>query len=167
MLGKTMLTAMFGYNAETNARLLALAENLTDAQLDAPTGYSAGSLRKTFLHMLGVEWVWRTIIQTHAYPTIPPSVAQSPTLPALRAFAEEESARAHDFIAGVSAEELMTAFPGERGGKTYQIMPWNGVLQLLYHSAQHRSEIAAMLTEHGQSPGDIDFLFSVAPEMRA
>ena len=167
MLGKTMLTAMFGYNAETNARLLALAENLTDAQLDAPTGYGMGSLRKTLLHMLLVEWVWRTITQTHAYPATPPPVAQSPMLPALRAFAEEESARARDFIAGTSEEELMVSFPGERGGKTYQITPWHGVAQLLYHSAQHRSEIAAMLTEHGQSPGDIDFLFFVAPEMRA
>jgi uncharacterized damage-inducible protein DinB len=33
---------------------------------------------------------------------------------------------------------------------------------LLIHSIQHRSEAAAMLTDFGRSPGDIDYIFFVS-----
>ena len=33
------------------------------------------------------------------------------------------------------------------------------MLQVLMHSQYHRGETAALLTELGYSPGDIDFLF--------
>ena len=34
---------------------------------------------------------------------------------------------------------------------------WQFLLAALLHNMQHRSEAAHMLTEYGQSPGDIDF----------
>jgi uncharacterized damage-inducible protein DinB len=36
---------------------------------------------------------------------------------------------------------------------------WQILVHILYHSAQHRSEMAEMLTRYGQSPGDLDFVF--------
>lgn len=167
MLGMAMLTTMFDYNAATNARLLACAAHLSDAELDAPADYSRGSLRQTFLHLLVVEWVWRTVCQSHqaSDPRALP-ILQSPTIPALAAFAAEEGRQMRAFLDGASEDDLTTVFPSERGGKTYQIVPWQGLTQILFHSAQHRSEVAEMLTRHGQSPGDIDFIFFANPEMR-
>lgn len=32
------------------------------------------------------------------------------------------------------------------------------IFQVIYHGIQHRAEVALKLTEHGQSPGDLDYL---------
>jgi uncharacterized damage-inducible protein DinB len=38
-----------------------------------------------------------------------------------------------------------------------ELARWQGILQCANHGTQHRSEIAAMLTEAGHSPGDLDY----------
>ena len=40
--------------------------------------------------------------------------------------------------------------------RTYTV--WYLLLHVLFHSAQHRSEAAEMLTRFGYSPGFIDFI---------
>jgi uncharacterized damage-inducible protein DinB len=42
--------------------------------------------------------------------------------------------------------------------QTSQIERWRTLFQMLLHGMQHRSELAQLLTEHGHSPGDIDFI---------
>lgn len=165
MLGKTLLVALFDYNAAMNARLLAFAAPLTDAQLDAPTAFGR-SLRETLLHTLLLEWVNRTFTETHAYPVTPPPVGETPAISELQAFAGEEAARARAYLDAMSEEALLAPVAIEAGNATLHLAPWEGLAQLLMHTAQHRSEIAAMLTQHRQSPGDIDFVFFAHPEMR-
>lgn len=166
MVGKTMLTTMFDYNATTNAQLLARAANVSDEELDAPTDFPHRTLRATFYHYLTVEWAWRTVSQTHTSPTAPPAVEQASSVVALQAFAENEAQRARAFVAGLSEEDLAADFTTERQGRTHQFTLWKTLVHMLYHSAQHRSEVAAMLTRYGQSPGDTDFLFFAYPDLR-
>jgi uncharacterized damage-inducible protein DinB len=44
------------------------------------------------------------------------------------------------------------------GGKQRQNILWYLMVHLVNHGTQHRSEAAAMLTDFGYSPGDIDFI---------
>ncbi len=46
-------------------------------------------------------------------------------------------------------------------GDPYSFVRWEMVQHMLLHSMQHRTETAAVLTEHGKSPGDIDYLFFI------
>lgn len=167
MLSKAILAAMFDHNAATNERLLALAADLTDAQLDVSAEVGQRSLRTTLSHTLLTEWINRSLCQTGAYPIGPPPVAQSPAMSALRAFAAEEARRARDFVARTSEAELAALKAVDLGGVAYQLPPWQGLVQLLTHSAQHQGEAAAMLTRYGRSPGDIDFIFFAHPELRS
>lgn len=167
MLGQAMLVMMFDYNAAMNARLLALAAKLDDARLDASGDYGHGSLRQTLLHLLTVEWAWRTVCQEHAAPTSPPPVVQAPTIPALREFAETEARQARAFLDSLSDDDLTAPFTSERGGKIYRFVPWQVLVHLLYHSAQHRAEAAMLLSRYGQAPGDLDFVFFANPETRS
>ncbi|MGZ9221207.1 MAG: DinB family protein [Anaerolineales bacterium] len=38
-------------------------------------------------------------------------------------------------------------------------MLWHAMAHLVNHGTQHRSEAAAMLTDFGHSPGDVDMLY--------
>lgn len=165
MLGGVILVALSDYNASANARLLALAAALTDAQLDAPTDYGR-SLREMLLHLVTLEWINRILIETHVYPAASPPVNGSALVADLRAFAADEGRRLHAYLDAMDEETLATPVVLTRGAATYALAPWEGLLQLLTHSMQHRSEIAAMLTQHGHSPGDVDFIFHRYPQMR-
>lgn len=172
MLGKAILTTMFDYNTTTNARLLTLAANLSDEQLDAASGYSHDNVRRTLVHILAVEWIFRMLCENQARPTVPPPIVQTPTIPAMQAFAAEEGSQMQAFLEGASEDDLMTPFGGEVLGKRYELLPWQMLIHCLYHSAQHRSEVAELLTQYGQSPGNLDFILfenvlKQAPETQA
>jgi uncharacterized damage-inducible protein DinB len=160
MLGKAMLTTMFDYNAAMNARLLEFAANVSDEPLDAPTNYSIGSLRQTLWHTLIVEYGWRSQCQGVETRTLPPPVEPAATVAAFRAFQEEEAARVRAFLAETSDDDLAGTVALKRpDGSERSLARWQILVHILYHSAQHRSEIAEMLTRDGQSPGDLDFIF--------
>ena len=163
MLGKTMLATMFAYNADRNARMLTLTGNLSNKQLDAPTGYSMGSLRKTLWHIVIVEYGWRSRCQGIETRGLPPPVEPTASAEALRSFAQEEATRAQAYLAEISEDDLMTPFTTKRGEQTAQLIPWHVLVHICHHSAQHRSEVAELLTRYGHSPGDIDFIYYVAP----
>jgi uncharacterized damage-inducible protein DinB len=160
MLGTAMLTTMFDYNSAMNWRTLERAANLSDAELDTPTDYSLGSIRKTLFHMLVVEYGWRSHLLGIDARKLPPPVPPTGSVAEFQAFQREESERARAYVAGLDEEGLVapTAFtvPGD-SGRTLTV--WQILVHILQHSAQHRSELALWLTQHGQSPGDIDFLF--------
>lgn len=46
-------------------------------------------------------------------------------------------------------------------GESFSRPLWQSMTQVLYHGTQHRAEMAAMLTDFGQSPGNLDFLIYV------
>lgn len=162
MLGKTMLTTMFDYNAATNARILACAAKVSEAQLDAPEEYSRGGIRGTLWHTLIVEYGWRNRCQGVDTRQQPPPVEPTAPVAAFQQFQREESERAHAYLAGLSVEDLAEPITlKQRDGTERTLARWQILVHFLYHSAQHRSELAALLTRYGQSPGDIDFLFFV------
>ena len=47
------------------------------------------------------------------------------------------------------------------GFKTVKLTVAEGLLQMLLHAAQHRAEVAVLLTESENSPGPLDLLFSI------
>jgi uncharacterized damage-inducible protein DinB len=165
MLAQSMLTTMFAYNAATNAKLLDLAATLSDAELDAPTNYAHGSIRATLAHLLRVEWSWRTAAETHRPPAAPPTISETSSTGELQAFARDEATAIAAWLRTQTDDTLATPFSSGYGDQTYEIIPWQALSQILFHSMQHRSELALWLTEKGHSPGEIDFIFFADPSM--
>ncbi len=159
-MNKDDIQFLFNYNQWANARVLGAAAKITEEQYVAPGRFPHGGLRGTLVHTLFAEWVWRQrwlgTAPDYRYRLKPEDF---PTVATLHArWTEEEKARM-EFISAVSDEKLKTEFDytSTEGGRHRRVL-WETMVHLVNHGTQHRSEVAAMLTELGQSPGDIDLI---------
>lgn len=156
---KNHITTLFEYNYWANARILDQAEQVTVEQLAAPVPYSHQSLRETLLHALDAEWIWRARCQEGISPTNWPSKAAYPTLAAIRQRWSEEEQKMRLYLGGLVEEDFSQVVRYQTtSGVLYENVLSQILAHLVLHGMQHRSEAAAMLTQFGHSPGDIDLI---------
>jgi uncharacterized damage-inducible protein DinB len=159
MLGKAILLLMFRYDYETNNRLLDHAAKITAAQWDAPQEVGQRSLHATFFHILAVQEEWLHLCQhgVSIWNTRPRDAY--PDVASLRVFSDQLYQTYLPYLESLT-ETALTALVKDAlmpDGDTQSVTLWKLLIHAFYHSAQHRSEIASMLTRYGHSPGDIDF----------
>lgn len=152
------IITLFDYNYWANTRILHAAEQISAEQFNAPTSYSYGSLRGTLVHTLSAEWIWRSRWQGVS-PTAMLDPADFPTLAALRERWDVEEQQMRTFLATLHDADLsqIVAYATTSGKPMAQPL-WQLLMHVLLHGMQHHSEMAAMLTDYGHSPGDIDFI---------
>ncbi len=153
---------LFDYNAWANQRLLAQAAQVTTAQWAAPSSHSFSSLHSTLLHILDTEYGWRAILEGLG-PT--PILAEEdyPTHQALAVRWREEEAAWDAFLRRLTAADLANPVPALADDESQAAHSlWYYLFHVVNHGMQHRSEAAALLTNYGQSPGDIDFTVFLA-----
>jgi uncharacterized damage-inducible protein DinB len=80
-------------------------------------------------------------------------------VPSLRAAWQALQADSESFLSTLSetdlAREYSSALPN---GGQFGMLLWKMMLHVANHGTQHRSEVAAMLTAAGRSPGNLDLL---------
>ena len=145
--------ALFGYNAWANARILDAAARVP-AEEFATASLGPCRLHDTLRHILACEVYWRLEWQgvDDASERLPDVF---PTVDALRARWQDEGRYLTAFLGALGDEDLRRQMmappnPPETLGQQLQ--------HLANHGTQHRSEVALLLTNLGQSPGDMDFL---------
>ena len=151
---------LFDYGYQTNARLLDTAARLTPEQFTQSV-FKIGSIHRTLVHQMSAEWVWRSRLQDGISPTGPLDPADFPSLDAIRVRWGTEETAMRGWLAGLRDDDLARtlhyqSMTGQTGSGTVGPL----LLHVFNHGTQHRSEVAAMLTELGHSPGDLDlFLY--------
>ena len=159
---KQDITVLYKYNQWANARILNAAAGVTTEQFIAPASFPHGGLRGTLVHALSAEWIWRTRWEGSS-PTFMLKAEEFPDFPSLRARWAEEEMRLMNFVNSVSDERLDEPFHyTNTSGKPFSRVLWHAMVHLVNHGTQHRTEAAAMLTDFGCSPGDIDLIFFVS-----
>lgn len=150
---------LYGYNYWANERLLRAAEHVSDAQFVAATKHSHGSLRGTLVHTLMAEWMWLSRWQGVS-PTTRLRDEDYPTLAALRARWRDEESKMRAFLATLTEHDLTRVihYTNTRG-EPFARPLWEMLAHVVNHGTQHRAESAAMLTDLGHSPGDIDLIY--------
>jgi uncharacterized damage-inducible protein DinB len=161
MHSKSLLLTMFDFNHSINTRLLGIAAELPPEQWDAPqTIGRASSLHETFFHIITVEEEWRLFCETGGkdYWGFRPE-ADFPDAASLIALADQEYEAVRAYLTRIPDEGVMAPVTGILPhGVTKTAPAWHFLTHSLFHSAQHRSETAIMLTAFGHSPSFIDFL---------
>lgn len=154
------LVFLFDYNRWANARVLRACQDVPAEALFAPAQCSFGSLMGTLAHTYGAEVIWRLRLLEHKPPTRIANAADFASLAELRVQWSEEEARMQRQVAALTHEDLdrwveYSTLTGKPQGSTL----WKGLVHLVMHGMQFRSEAGMLLSALGHSPGDLDFIF--------
>jgi uncharacterized damage-inducible protein DinB len=158
-MNKQDILLLYKYNQWTNKKILDAVAKVTPEQFLAPASFPHGGLRGTLVHALFAEWIWR-----NRWEGTSPTVRLKPddffTFESLRARWAEEEKLLMAFVEDVTEERLNSIFSYKAtDGTPHERILWQAMAHLVNHGTQHKTEAAAMLTDFGQSPGDIDMIW--------
>ncbi len=157
-MNKQDVQLLYRYNQWANERILRAAARLSPEQFTAPASYPHRDLRATLTHTLFAEWIWRTRWQGES-PKKRINADDFPTLAALTDRWLEEQEKLMAFVDSLTDEQLNSTFQyTTTEGTPRENILWQAMTHVVNHGTQHRSEVAATLTELGFSPGDIDMI---------
>jgi uncharacterized damage-inducible protein DinB len=161
-MNKQDVQLLYQYNQWANARILNAVARVTPEQFLAPASYPHGGLRDTLVHALFAEWIWR-----NRWEGTSPGTRQKPEdFPTFQALCERwtaEEKQLMKFVEGLTDEGLNREFHYvTTDGKKFTRILWQAMTHLVNHGTQHRAEAAAMLTDFGHSPGDVDLNLMLA-----
>lgn len=157
-MNKQTIQTLFKYNQWANGKIFVAASRLTGEQFLASAAFPHGGIRGTLTHALFAEWIWRNRWQGVS-PTVKFKPEDFPTFEALHTRWLEEEKELMKFIETVSDQQLNSPFQyTSTEGVKYENILWESMLHVVNHGTQHRAEAAAVLTEFGHSPGDIDMI---------
>lgn len=158
-MNKQDILILYKYNQWANRKILDAAANLSQEQFLAEASFPHGGLRGTLVHTLFAEWIWRNRWEGSS-PTIRLKPEEFPTFEALRIRWLQEEKHLMDFVEGLTDERLDQTFHYKttRGEPQRRIL-WQAMAHVVNHGTQHRAEAAALLTDFGCSPGDVDMIY--------
>ena len=152
------ILTLYRYNQWANAKILSSAAQVTQEQFLADASFPHGGLRGTLVHALFAEWIWRQRWEGTS-PTVRFAPADFPTVESLQARWAVEEKQLMEFVDELTDERLNSTFAyTNTSGKPFTKVLWQAMAHVVNHGTQHRTEAAALLTEFGHSPGDIDLI---------
>lgn len=141
---------LFGYDSWATRRVLAAAEGVDEEVWGAAGVVGDRGLGAILVHQLGAHQRWRHGLSgSDRSPR--PEREPLPTPATLATAWAAEWAALETWLGGLSDEWLATRDEG--------IPFWQMLAHVVNHGTQHRAEAAALLTQAGRSPGDLDMIF--------
>jgi uncharacterized damage-inducible protein DinB len=158
-MNKQDILTLYKYNQWANAKILNAAANITQEQFLAPASFPHGGLRSTLTHILFAQWIWRNRWAGHS-PTHRIKPEEFPSFQAFHARWIPEEALLMAFAESVTDEKLnqVLHYKNTKGEPREHVL-WKMMAHVVNHGTQHRAEAAALLTDFGCSPGDVDMIY--------
>lgn len=156
-MNATMMQTLYRYDAWATARILDTAAYLTPEQFVAVVGASFPSVRDTLVHTMWAQWNWLARWRGEPNPRRFDPAAY-PDCAAVRVHWAEIGDAVQAFVQTLDDAALLRAVEyRDSAGTPHADKLWQLLLHVVNHDTQHRSEVAALLTGFGHSPGDLDF----------
>ena len=151
------ILTIYDYNYWANKRLLVASAAVSQEQFLAPAAFPFGGLRGTLVHILDAEWGWRGLFETKSFEADLKS-NDFPTVQSIEERWREEEKAMRAYLANLRDEDMEShlRYTTDTGVERDRIL-WHCLYHVINHGTQHRSEAAALLTDFGSSPGDLDF----------
>jgi uncharacterized damage-inducible protein DinB len=159
-MNKKDIQLLYSYNHWANARILNAVANLTTEQFTGFSLFPHGALRSTLTHALFAEWIWRMRWEGTS-PTADMAMKAEDFLSfeSLRTRWQAEDEKLMNFVGSCSEEQLNSIiYYKNLKGDDFENILWHMMAHVVNHGTQHRSEVAALLTDLGHSPGDLDMI---------
>ena len=157
-MNKQDILILYKYDEWSSRKILDAASNLTTEQYLAPASFPHGGLRGTLVHALFASWVWRMRWEGTS-PSTRFKPEDFPTFIALRGRWQTEAEHLMKFIDTLTDERLNQKFTYKSlDGNAHERILWQAMAHAINHGTQHKTEAAAILTDFGHSPGDIDLI---------
>ncbi|MFL5801859.1 MAG: DinB family protein [Roseiflexaceae bacterium] len=147
----SVLKALFAHNAWANLKLLDFCEQLSDEQLNAQAIGCFGSIRATLWHIIGgeVSYVERVNGKRLSKP-LPDDAF--PGFAALKGAVRWTSEELLQLALSVREGTLVREPPPD---DTFQYRLASLMVQAINHATEHRTQIAAIITQLGLAPPDM------------
>lgn len=153
-----LIHTLYDYNAWANRRILDTAAYLTPDQLRAVGSASFESIHDTLVHTMSAQWMWLSRWQGRS-PTAMLDPADFDDVVAIESRWEQIEQDEQKFIAALDDAALAREVHYHNTkGQPFAYPLWQLMLHQVNHATQHRSEVAAMLTQFGHSPGWLDLI---------
>jgi len=153
------ILTLYDYNYWATRRILAASTHVSPQQFTVSTTHSFGSLRGTLVHTLDSEYAWRMLLQHNTLDYFDAMQEVGfPIFDALEQRWKEEELSMRDYLVHLTDADLTSIirYTTDEGEERERVL-WHCLLHVVNHGTHHRSEAAAILTDYGHSPGELDF----------
>ncbi len=153
------ILTLYDYNYWATHQILTASARVSPAQFVHPTTHNFGSLRGTLVHTLDGECAWRMLCQHNTLDYFDAMQEEAfPTFASVEQRWQTEESAMRDYLASLTDTDLTdyVRYTTAEGNRRERLL-WHCLFHLANHGTQHRSEAATILTEYGQSPGELDF----------
>ena len=107
-------------------------------------------------HILDAEYGWRHFLE-HDTDVKWLEASDFADFPAVQSRWAEENAELQRFVNGLADDDMLRLVYYDIEGNRGSHILWHCLWHVVNHGTQHRAECAALLTDLGHSPGDVDF----------
>lgn len=155
------IQTLFDYNTWANGRVFEKATILSPSQFTAGINGQGASVQELLFHIVSAQQTWLARCQEREPPP-DVNILQFSDCVQLWHYWETVDRGGHAFLQTLGPSHLkhIIHYVNPQGeANAYPL--WHLLYHQLNHAAQHRSEVAASLTQLGHSPGWLDFLYYV------
>lgn len=149
----SMLSTFFAHNTWANLCLYDLCAELTPEQLETSMPGVFGSIGATLVHIAGSQEYFLGFLIGQQQDSPLDADDPFPGFELLRPRVKASS-EALEAVADTDTERMIARVRGD--GRRYEVALSVTLLQAINHATEHRAQIAALLTQLGIEPPDID-----------
>ena len=147
------LVELFKYNLWANERLFDACAGLSDAQMDATVAGTFGTVRNTLMHIAGAqERVAAALAEAGPLST---TIERAP-YPGLAALRDATRASGEALVELAARAESGVTVTTSWRGEDFVLPTWLLIVQAIVHGVEHRTQVAAILTQQGIEPPAMD-----------